>query len=126
MHDLIRAAAVRESSARDSARRLAACNDRLFRYIDAVIVEAVWMLYRGGSVTGMTERRADRPGVPPPRHESDVAALAWLDQHHVDLLAATRADSPPTPENRSSTVATALAEKLDPEMITKNYAVDPG
>lgn len=87
MHDLIRAAALRESAARDSRRQLAACNDRLFRYIDTAIAESVWMLYRGSSVTGLISGRADRPNVPPPRHETDVAALTWLDQYHADLIA---------------------------------------
>jgi tetratricopeptide (TPR) repeat protein len=90
MHDLVRAAALRESDACDSTSQLAACHDRLFRYIDACIVQAVWMIYRGDSVTGMAGGMPDRPDVPPPCHDSDMAAWSWLDQHQADLLAVAR------------------------------------
>jgi len=90
MHDLVRAAALRESAARDPARRIAAGNDRIYRYTDLAVVEACWMLYRGHSVTGMDTRRHLGPGIGPPRHATDVAAMAWLDRHYADLLAVER------------------------------------
>jgi hypothetical protein len=57
------------------------CRILLVLYVDAAIVSAVETLYRSGSVTGMSEGRPSRPSVAPPRHETDVEALAWFDRH---------------------------------------------
>ncbi|GLY76884.1 tetratricopeptide repeat protein [Actinoallomurus iriomotensis] len=88
MHDLIRAAATGDPSTRDDRRGLT--EERLFRYVDAAIASAVETLYRSGSVTGLSSGRPARSAVPPPRHETDLHALTWLDRHHADLLAVAR------------------------------------
>ncbi|MFI6290476.1 tetratricopeptide repeat protein [Nonomuraea sp. NPDC050790] len=89
MHDAVRAAALLESGKHDSAKHLAAADKRLFRYTNGTIDAAVLPIDSSASVICMSTDGDDCP-VPPPRHESDVAALRWLDRHHADLLAVTR------------------------------------
>ncbi|MEV4457589.1 tetratricopeptide repeat protein [Microbispora sp. NPDC049633] len=86
MHDAVRAAALMESDQHDSARHLAAAGERLFRYTRGAIDAAVLTVYSSPSITHVD----GDPRVPPLRHESDVAALRWLDRHHPDLLAVAR------------------------------------
>ncbi|MFI6910171.1 tetratricopeptide repeat protein [Nonomuraea sp. NPDC050394] len=89
MHDAVRAAALIESGKHDSVKHLAAADRRLFQYTNDTIDAAVLPIDSSASVTYMsTDEDACR--VPPPRHDSDVAALRWLDRHHADLLAVTR------------------------------------
>ncbi len=88
MHDAVRAAALIESDKRDSSRHLAAADERLFRYARSAIGAAVLMV---DSSLLFTDTEADRRDLMPLlRHESDVAALRWLDRHHADLLAVAR------------------------------------
>ncbi|MBO4273491.1 tetratricopeptide repeat protein, partial [Microbispora triticiradicis] len=88
MHDAVRAAALIESDKRDSSRHLAAADERLFRYARSAIGAAVLMV---DSSLLFTDTETDRHGLMPLlRHESDVAALRWLDRHHADLLAVAR------------------------------------
>ncbi|MFG1965470.1 tetratricopeptide repeat protein [Nonomuraea sp. NPDC049028] len=89
MHDAVRTAALIESDQHDSARQLAAADERLFRYTNGTIDAAVLPIDSSASVTCMSADGDDRR-VPPPRHESDVAALRWLDRHYADLLAVAR------------------------------------
>ena len=89
MHDAVRAAALAESRKHDSAKRLAAADARLFHHIETAMDTAVSLLDPSGLVTEITCGTTCRD-VPLPRHESDVTALAWFDQHHADLLAVTR------------------------------------
>ena len=85
MHDLVRAAALGESSAVDADAEVAAADERLFRYVRATVTSAERRLYPGSNIAG------DRgSGIEPHQHASDVAALAWLDEHHADLLAVAR------------------------------------
>ncbi|GAA4931106.1 tetratricopeptide (TPR) repeat protein [Nonomuraea thailandensis] len=89
MHDAVRTAALLESDRHDSARHLAAADERLFRYTNSTIDAAVLSIDSSASVTCLSTG-GDDGRVPPPRHESDVAALRWLDRHHTDLLAVAR------------------------------------
>ncbi|WP_440070373.1 AAA family ATPase [Streptosporangium sp. OZ121] len=89
MHDAVRAAALIESDKRDTHRRQAAADERLFRYTAEAIRAATLLVDSSASVAEVKTGRRE-PRVPPPRHESNVAALRWLDRHHADLLAVTR------------------------------------
>lgn len=90
MHDLVRAAGIAESLSRDSNRKRAACRELIFRYTYAAIVEAISTIYCGDSVTDLLQGKHGRLPVSPPQHETDIAALAWLDQNHADLLSVAR------------------------------------
>jgi tetratricopeptide (TPR) repeat protein len=85
MHDLVRDAAFREAASRESRRKVAATDDRVFRYITAAIGSAVGVLY-----PGPTYGSPRPPAISPPRHSDDQAALEWLDLHYADLLAVSR------------------------------------
>ena len=88
MHDLIRAAGLRDADEHESRRQVAACETRIFRYAFAAVHEASRVIYQGISVTDPAPSLPR--GVPLPWSDSDAAAMAWFDLHHADLLAVTR------------------------------------
>jgi len=85
MHDLVREAAFREAAARESRRKAAATDDRIFRYITAAIGSATEVLYPGPFYG-----KGKSPSIAPPRHPGYEAALEWLDLYYADLLAVSR------------------------------------
>ncbi|MEU5869554.1 tetratricopeptide repeat protein [Nonomuraea sp. NPDC047529] len=89
MHDAVRTAALLGSDRHDSARQLAAADERLFRYARRAVNAAVLLV---DTSTSFTDVDADQDAcrVQPPQHETDVSALRWLDRNHPDLLAVAR------------------------------------
>ncbi|WP_167382995.1 tetratricopeptide repeat protein [Streptomyces mangrovisoli] len=90
IHDLVRTAAQNTVSPRDRAREQAACDERLFHYVHLATSFATRALYCAEDVAMPDESDVHRPHVPAPRFASNVAAAAWLDEQHTDLLAVAR------------------------------------
>ncbi|GAA4187818.1 tetratricopeptide repeat protein [Microbispora amethystogenes] len=88
IHDAVRAAALIESDKRDSSRHLAAADERLFRYTRSAIGAAVLMVDSNALIACIEADGHHLASLL--QHESDVAALRWLDRHHPDLLAVAR------------------------------------